>query len=112
MKALASISDQKNPNLRAVARAFDLNYDTLVGRYHGRKPRTSNIPINKALNPVQEAALIRYIKQLDELWAPCTLQEIERCANSILARSKKGPVSKMWASRFVRRLPEDFFWIK
>jgi hypothetical protein len=112
LEALATISNQKKPNLRALARKFDLNYSTLWGRFHGRKPRTSTIPINKALNKVQEAALVRYIKQLDDLWAPCTLQEIERCANSILARSGQGPVSKMWASRFVRRLPEGFFWIK
>ncbi|KAJ5982201.1 hypothetical protein N7451_012301 [Penicillium sp. IBT 35674x] len=69
--------------------------------YHSRKPRTSIRPVNKALNPMQEAASIRYIKQLDELWAP--------------SRSEQPPirkVSKMWASRFVRRLPEGFFWIK
>lgn len=80
----------KKTLLRAIARDFDISYDTIWGRFHGRKPCKSNKPVNKALNPVQEAALVRYLQQLDMLYAPCTLQEIERCANSILARSGQG----------------------
>jgi hypothetical protein len=82
-EALATISNQKKTLLRAIARDFDISYDTIWGRFHGRKPCKSNKPVNKA-------GLVRYIQQLDMLYAPCTLQEIERCANSILARSGQG----------------------
>ncbi|KAJ5726490.1 uncharacterized protein N7483_007847 [Penicillium malachiteum] len=100
-RALATISDQKEPNIKDLARSFNLPYRTLLRRFHER----GNFEDKRS-------SQLRYIKQLDDLWAPCTLQEVERCANSILARSGQPPVSKMWASRFVRRLPEGFFWIK
>ncbi|KAJ5646697.1 hypothetical protein N7490_003069 [Penicillium lividum] len=111
-RALATISDQNEANIKELARSFDLPYRTLLRRFHNLgKPQVKR-SVHRALDFVQEAALVRYIKQLDDLWAPCTLQEIERCANSILAQSGQAPVSKMWSSRFVRRLLEGFFWIK
>ncbi|KAJ6103827.1 hypothetical protein N7486_004049 [Penicillium sp. IBT 16267x] len=103
-RALATISDQKEPNIKDLARSFNLPYRTLLRRFHDRgnfKVKRSDL---RALNLVKETALIRYIKQLDDLWAPCTLQEIERCANSILACSGQPPGSKMWQV--------GFFWIK
>ncbi|KAJ5543800.1 hypothetical protein N7494_005079 [Penicillium frequentans] len=111
-RALATVSDQQTPNLSALARSSNLPYRTLVRRFHERRNFEDKRSSQRALNLVQETALVRYIKQLNDLWAPCTLQEIERCANSILARSGEPPISKMRASRFVRRLPEGFFWIK
>jgi hypothetical protein len=111
-QALATISDQNEPNITELARSFSLPYRSLLRRFHARGKVKTKISPQRALNMMQEAALIRYIKQLDDLWAPCTLQEIKRCANLILARSNQPPVSKIWSSRFVRRLPEGFFWIK
>ncbi|KAJ6109532.1 hypothetical protein N7486_001767 [Penicillium sp. IBT 16267x] len=111
-RALATVADQNEPNISALARSFDLPYHTLLRRFRDRGKVKIKRSAQRALNPVQETAVIRYITQLDDLWAPCTLQEVERCANSILARSKQNPVSKMWASRFAKSLPEGYFWIK
>ncbi|KAJ6115480.1 hypothetical protein N7486_001258 [Penicillium sp. IBT 16267x] len=111
-KALTTVSSQHNPNIKCLARWYDLPYRTLLRRFRDRGKRDVTKSAQRALNPVQEAALIQYIEPLDDLWGPYTLQEIERCANSILARSIEEPVGKMWASRFVKRLPKRFFWIR
>ncbi|KAJ5981989.1 hypothetical protein N7451_012089, partial [Penicillium sp. IBT 35674x] len=124
-RVLATISGQKEPNIKDLARSFNLPYRTLLRRFHNLGNFEVKRASQRAVNIVQETALVRYIKQLDDLWAPCTLQEIERCANSVLAREevpkrspllsigvRLGTIGKNWARRFVQRLPEGFFWIK
>ncbi|KAJ5544105.1 transcriptional regulator family: Centromere protein B DNA-binding region [Penicillium frequentans] len=83
--ALATVSDQQTPNLSALARSSNLPYRTLVRRFHERGNFEDKRSSQRALNLVQETALRGRVNP---------------------------PIGKNWAGRFVRRLPEGFFWIK
>jgi hypothetical protein len=65
-RALATLSDQETPNLSELARSFNLPYRTLVRRFHERGGFEDKRLSQRALNLVQETALVRYIKQLDD----------------------------------------------
>jgi hypothetical protein len=63
--ALALCRATKKPNVKAIARQFDISYCTLRGRLKGSKSRNERTPTNKALEPEQEKALILWIDTLD-----------------------------------------------
>lgn len=112
LDACTAAQSQKKQNISALARQFDVPYYRLRARIQGRATRSTRPISTKTLNNVQEKALIRWIRQLDNLYRPPTAGMIEQSANQILQRNTiDGPprtVDKNWVYRFIKRLPSEF----
>lgn len=89
-------------------------FPTVYNRCEGTKPKLGNQPGNRALSRPQEEAVRQWLDQLDRAGQTSNAQQLEICANSILRRQHTDPttppptVSKMWAYRFMKRLPGDY----
>ena len=107
--ALCAYYDRGEPKIAPLSREFDISYQLLKGRVQGRQSRSAKTPSNKALNKGQEEALIAWMRVLDRANLSPLPYEIEGAANDILTRSGSDRrVSKSWAHRFIKRLPETF----
>jgi hypothetical protein len=76
----------------------------------GTQARSSQKPINKAIDSAQEKGLMRWIGigQLHHWNMPPKPRLIEAWANRSLASARKpDQVSKIWVHRFIKRLPSD-----
>ena len=71
----------------------------VYGRFNGQPSRSERPPTNSALDRNQEQALIRWIRQLDDLYIPPTPKLVEQQASEILQHQTDASqsVSKMWA---------------
>jgi hypothetical protein len=116
LKACEIAQGQKKPNISALARQFDVPYQRLRARIHGRATRSTRPISTKTLDDIQEKALIRWIRQLDSLYTPPTPAMIERTANQILQRNMENEpphtVGNAWVYRFIKRLPDEFKLVK
>ena len=107
--ALCAYRERRKPKIAPLAREFGVSYQQLKGRVHGRKSRSTRTGPNKALDEAQEQALISWIGILDDATVPPTPQDIESCANEMLARSGSSRrVGKNWAYNLIKRLPDDY----
>jgi hypothetical protein len=110
IEACEAAKREKNPNISKIAREYCVPRRTLHDRVKkGVHPRTANRIANTALDRAQEEALIRWIGQLNDWNMPPKPRLIEAWANRSLIRAGKPEqkVSKMWAYRFIKRLPPD-----
>ena len=98
--ALAELANQRLPNFRGTARAFNVDRTTLQRRFEGtqRSIAESRSETHQRLTNGQEEVLINYINQLTERSMPPTSQLVKNFAEEI---SKK-VVSKNWVSNFTR----------
>ena len=105
--ALETYRSSNTPNIKALAREFDVPYGRLYGRIKGRVSRNTRPSPSRALNQEQEAALIHWITLLDNAHAsPATLM-VQQCANQILHRHdpERPLLNKNWVYKFLKRLP-------
>ena len=105
--ALEAYHTSNKPNIKALAREFDVSYGQLYGRIKGCvSPKARHGP-NRALDPEQEAALIYWITLLDNAYASPTALMVLQCANQIIHRhdSQRPSLNKIWAYKFIKRLP-------
>lgn len=100
---------QKKPNLSLIAREYGVSYGVLRGRVRqGKQARTTQTPVNKALEEYQEEALRRWILELNDCHMPVTPTLLEDMANLSLKRAGVDRVvGKTWVYRFIKRLPES-----
>jgi len=85
-KAINALVSSEQPSVLAAHKAFNVPYKKLLGRYaHGTE--ASHGGQNKALDKVQEEALLQYIDRCSELGRPAKRQDIINAANSILWNS-------------------------
>ena len=112
LEACIAAQGQKKPNISALARQYDVPYYRLRARIHGRATRNTRSISIKTLDNSQEKTLIRWIRQLNNLYCPPTAGIIEQSANQILQRNTTDRLSctvdKNWVYRFIKRLPEKF----
>jgi hypothetical protein len=107
--ALSAYHDRGEPKIAELAREFDIPYKLLWGRVQGRQSRSARTGPNRALDEVQEQALIAWMRILDRANLSPLPYEIEGAANDILSRSGSDRrVGKNWVHRFMKRLPETF----
>ncbi|GFF55804.1 transposase [Aspergillus udagawae] len=108
LKACEAAQSQKKPNFTKIAREYGVSCTTLRGRVKsGQQPRTARKPVNKALQGYQEEALIQWIIWMRDHNLPVTPKLLEEYANQALQRAGEDrQVSKVWAYRFEKRLPE------
>jgi transposase-like protein len=108
LEACKAAQAQKKTNISKIAREYGVPYSTLRDRVKKHvHPQTANKPVNRALKGYQEEALIQWIVNLRDHNMPVTPKLLEEFANRALQRaSESRRVSKMWAYRFEKRLPE------
>jgi hypothetical protein len=103
-KAIKALDSGECKSVADANRTYNVPYNKLRYRYQGRPCNNTNGGLNRALNRVQEQALLLYIDQCDELGRPCKHIHIELGANSILrALNSPKTVSQAWTSRFIKR---------
>ncbi|KAJ5238497.1 transcriptional regulator family: Centromere protein B DNA-binding region [Penicillium chermesinum] len=99
---------KKKPNISKIAREFDVSRETLNSRI--KKAKSSPTPKDSHRNNLrafQEKALINWIVKMHSWNLPPTAAVIEAWANQALSRAgQEKQVSKMWAYRFIERLPK------
>ncbi|XP_077660626.1 transposase [Aspergillus fumigatus Af293] len=108
LKACEAAQAQNKPNISKIAREYGVPYSTLRDCIKkGRQARTARKPVNKALDGYQEEALIQWIVWMRDHNIPVTPKLLEEFANQSLQRAGEArQVSRVWAYRFEKRLPE------
>ena len=64
-QAIQAYHQRKKPKIAPLAREFSVPYPSLYGRLHGRKTHSDRTDLCKTLSPIQEKALVSWIKLLD-----------------------------------------------
>jgi hypothetical protein len=114
-RAAAEICKKRDAGERVVvavvARAYKVARQRIDRRLKGVGPRTTKKPVNYKLSEVQEAALIQYIRTLDEIGMGIRQEQLVGTANSILKQDHRGGgeppvVGEHWSHRFLLRHPE------
>lgn len=112
--AIDTLQRDKSRKISDLAKEFAIPYHRLYSRLNGKKTRVQNCWASRALTKPQEEAVKQWLDQLDKAGQAPNAERIQICANSILRRQHSNPqtspptVSKMWAYRFMNRLPEDY----
>jgi len=112
--ALYRLGQPEAPPVTAVAREFNVPYQRLLARLHGRPSKSTRPPTNRKLTEEQESALCQYLNALDEIYMSATRKHCYTTANLILARahgSKPGSpptIGKQWVANFLNRHPEYY----
>jgi hypothetical protein len=109
MKACKTVLAQKKPQIAKIAREYGVSRTTLTNRVkNARPPPTYRESLKNAFEGYQEKALTTWIVKMHDWNLPPLPALIEAWANRALTRAgKDGQVSKIWAYRFVKRLPKD-----
>ena len=108
IEACNAAQAEEKPNIAKIAREYSVPYTTLFDRVKkGTQARPTRKPVNKALEDYQEKALIRWATCMRDWNMPVTPNLLQAWANRALVRAGKPnqQVSKMWAYRFIKRLP-------
>lgn len=103
----------EKPNIAKLAREFEVPYQRLRARIHGRENKTASASLKKALNPIQEKALRTWIDTLHigNMAIPPSL--VEETANLILHRGgSEHKVGHNWVYRYMQRLPPHIPYFK
>lgn len=113
-QALNSVVNESKPNLRALARKFDVPYVRLRRRHLGKSSRIGRpqgIPSHNHGKP-KKLTELRERELLDRISQPGH-DIIKRIANQILARDQNSEhppptVDNQWCSRFTKRHSQKF----
>ena len=112
LDAVASLNTQNPPLIAKTARDFNVPYQRLLGRYHGRQSKQERPAVGRKLNNDEELAVYLYLDHLDKIGTSARYRMLAHCANSILKRSHDDPttlpptVSRMWPQRFLQAHPQ------
>jgi hypothetical protein len=84
--ALQSIEASENPNIRQIARLYDILRATLGHRLRGRPSRHDAQQSNRKLTPTEEQTLLQRIISLDERGLSPSLPLVRRMADVLLQK--------------------------
>ena len=91
---------KERPNLKQIAREFDVPYQRFKARYHGRYSRHAPKPHQTLLDPIQEQSLLRWWSFLDSFRRRPSHQEIAEAANRMI---RPRIANKNWVYDFEKR---------
>ena len=92
--ALEAIQNSKNLSLRAVAKLYNIPYNTLRDR-HASRPVRRDIPANsRNLTDLEEQTIVQYVVELYTRAFPPRLGSVEDMANQLLCVRDAPPVGK------------------
>lgn len=109
--ALAAYHSNPGAKVAPIARAFDIPYQTFLGRIKGRKSKYGRPSTNNALEPEQEKAPILWINTLDHAFSPPNSARIREAALQIVQRHNPSrTLGKNWVYKFLARMPPEWEW--
>ena len=110
--AIKAFHERKKPKIAPLAREFSVPYKTLYARIHGRQTHSDRTDLSKKLTPIQEKALVSWIKLLDANYIQPSPEEIEETANRLLLHAGHNvSVGHNWVYRFLKRLPPNIKYL-
>ena len=116
--AIKALRSGQIRTIRKAAHAFDVPYATLRGRVAGRVPRQESQISSRKLRETEEAALVQWIKSLDDRGMSPTIGYIRQMADLLLRErgslvlldasvtavaDEMNTVGENWARRFLNR---------
>ena len=104
--ALGSLQKDPKLSIRAAAKIYKVNKDTLRYRRDGRPSRRDISANSRKLTDLEESTIIQYITELCARAFHPRLRYVEDMANRLLRERDAPPVGKLWAYNFVKRQPE------
>jgi hypothetical protein len=108
--ALNAYQNGQISSIRAAAATYDIPYQTLRDRVHGRKARVDISANRQKLLNSEESSLKKWILDMDQRGLPPTHATVRKMANLLLS-NRKGLdsvdlVSERWVTRFIHRHDE------
>jgi hypothetical protein len=103
---LEAIKNDKKLSVRAAAKIYNVSDRTIRRRRDGHPARRDTPANSNRLTNLEEKTIIQYILELNSRSFPPRLSGVEDMANQLLRVRDTSPISKNWASNFVRRQPE------
>jgi hypothetical protein len=94
------------PSIRSAAATYGLPYSTLRDRLRGAQNTSKAHEPDQLLTAMDEKAIVRFCKRLDDLGHPITMRILKGFASSLLPGEKRREVGKHWITRFLNRNPE------
>ena len=90
IEACEAVTRENKGNISKIARQFGVSRRTLSNRVRNcHQASTTRKPVNKALEPYQEKALIHWLGRMRDFNMPASLGLLEAWANRALARAGK-----------------------
>ena len=104
IKAVQTMNKDGKPemSLREASTAFGIPFSTLRGWLHGAQPHFVAHRAQQVLTPMDEKAVIRWIKALEGCGFPPKVVHVRQAAELII----KKEVGDHWITRFLNRHPE------
>jgi len=104
--ALSAMKKSKKLNPFKASKIYGVPYVTLLDRKNGKTPIGKTVPKSKKLSSTEEEVIVNHILDLDARGFPPRPSDVEDMANHLLAARHQQHVGKLWAHRFVKRVPE------
>lgn len=104
--ALSAIEKSPKLSIREAAKIYNVSATTIRRRRDGRSSRRDCTANSKKLTNSEEAAIVKYILQLDSQGLPPRYTNVEDMANQLLSERGGGRVGVRWAKNLVQRQPE------
>jgi Tc5 transposase DNA-binding domain len=100
-RAIAHLKAQKQPNIAAALREFNVPRTTLSERFHRHSVSHAEATANTRLklSPAQEKTLVTYINKLSDRGLPPTPGIVRNLAEELL----ESEIREHWVSRFCKR---------
>jgi hypothetical protein len=104
--AISAIDGNQLPSIRATARHYNVNKDTLRNRRLGKPSRQDCIPNSKILTELEERVIIEHALDVDMRGFQLNYNLLRGIADKLLTDRGARCVGVNWPSNFVRRIPE------
>jgi len=106
------LNTQNPPEIAKTARTYNVPYQRLLARYHGRQSKHERPGAGRKLNNTQDLAVCQYLEHLDRMGTSARYGMLAHCANTILKLSHNDPttlpptVGPLWPKRFLQAHPQ------
>ena len=110
-EALRYLSENPRTKITVLGKQFNVPYQRLLARLHGRKSISEVTQRTTRLNEFQEAAVLNYVERLTSAFIPPRKDVVVAYANSLLNDTAEPgvpiqPLGPQWLARFLRRHPD------
>jgi hypothetical protein len=116
--AIKSLTTNEFPSIRQASKHFNIPYETLRCRYHGRPSQAESHESGQLFSSSEEKALVNLIIRSSASGHPLDHTQLKEMAEEIRKRRLRGinepsvelvtydPIGSQWVQRFLQRHPE------